>query len=124
MVTEVTKPLRDENMPQHVQKGDLVSVIAGPERGKTGKVLRVVTKTQKVVVEGLHLARKHIKPNQKNPQGGVLEREMPMAISNVLPVVDGKATRVRFVTQADGSKQRIAVKGGQAIGQSLRGPSK
>ncbi len=107
-------------MPQHVRKGDLVSVISGAERGRTGKVLRVLPKQRQVVVEGLNTARRHVKPNQKNPQGGVIEKEMPLDISNVLPVVDGKPTRVRFTSKPDGSKLRVAVKGGQTIGAELR----
>jgi len=107
-------------MPQHVRKGDLVSVLAGDDYGRTGKVLRVNPRNRQVVVQGINVARKHVKPNQKNPQGGVIEKEMPIDISNVLPVVDGQRTRVRFVTKPDGSKQRVAVKSGQVIGEELR----
>ena len=107
-------------MAQHVRKGDMVMVIAGDEGGATGRVLRVIPKRSRVIVEGLNMCRKHVKPNQQNPQGGVISKEMPIHLSNVLPVVNGKPTRVRFQENKDGSKNRIAVEGGSIIGDPLR----
>jgi len=98
-------------------------IIAGRDakgRGKTGRVLRVLPAENRVVVEGVNICRKHTRPSQKNPEGGVVELEMSIHISNVQPVVDGKPTRVRFENRADGSKVRVAVRGGQVIGQPLR----
>ena len=109
-------------MARHVRKGDLVVVTAGSARGRTGKVLRVINddKRPAVVVEGVNVRKKHLKPSQLNPQGGVIEKEMPIHISNVSPVADGKPTRVRFETRKDGSKVRVAVRNGQVLGQELR----
>ncbi len=89
-------------MARHVRKGDLVVVTKGDDRGQQGKVLSVIPKHGRVVVEGVNVCKKHIKPSQENPQGGVIEKEMPIHISNVSPVADGKPTRVRFQTQPDG----------------------
>jgi large subunit ribosomal protein L24 len=102
-------------MARHVKKGDLVMVLSGNERGATGAVLRVLTKYDRVVVQGVNIRAKHIKPSQANPQGGVVRREMPIHMSKVSPMVDGKPTRVRFVTDKSGHKSRVAVKGGKAL---------
>ncbi len=72
-----------------IRKNDNVVVIAGNDRGKTGKVLKVFRKDSKVIVEGINVRKRHTKPNQKNPQGGILEKEMPVHISNIL-LVDPK----------------------------------
>lgn len=111
-------------MPRHVRKGDLVMVTSGDDKGRTGKVLRVLTKDNRVVVEGVNVRRRHAKPSQQNPQGGIIEKELGIHISNVSPVVDGKATRVRFVTKPDGSKIRVAARGGAQIGTELRSSRK
>jgi large subunit ribosomal protein L24 len=95
-------------MPRHIRKGDTVMVTSGNFRGTTGQVLRILTKHDRVVVQGVNVRAKHIKPTQTNPQGGVVRREMPIHISNVSPIVDGKPTRVRFQTKKDGAKVRIA----------------
>jgi large subunit ribosomal protein L24 len=104
-------------MARHVRQGDLVQVITGNERGKTGRILRVNPDKQSVVVEGVNRRLKHIRPNQQNPQGGRIEKEMPIHISNVQPVspTAGAPTRVRFATREDGSKVRVAVKGGDEL---------
>ncbi len=107
-------------MAQHIRKNDLVMVTAGDARGRSAKVLRVMPKQGKVVVQGVNVVRRHVKPNPKYPQGGVVEKELPIDLSNVQPVVDGKATRVRFATKSDGSKVRTAARGGAVIGQELR----
>jgi len=107
-------------MPRHVRKGDLVQVITGDDRGRQGTILRVVPKRDLVFVQGINVHKKHVKPSQGNPQGAVIDKEMPMHISNVLPVVDGKPTRVRFVEKPDGSKVRVAVSTGAQIGQPIR----
>jgi large subunit ribosomal protein L24 len=102
-------------MPRHVKKGDIVMVTAGNERGATGEILRVLTKSDRVVVQGVNLRAKHLKPSQANPQGGIVRREMAIHISNVSPMVDGKPTRVRFTQQKDGSKARVAVRGEKVL---------
>lgn len=111
-------------MPQHVRKDDLVYIRTGSDRGRTGKVLRVIPDKNQVVVQGINVHKKHLKPSQKNPQGGIVEKEMPLHLSNVSPVSDGKPTRVRFQTRPDGSKVRIAAKTGQVLGQELKKASK
>lgn len=108
-------------MPRHIRKGDTVIVTAGNDRGVTGEVLRVIPVDNRVVVSGVNIRTKHLKPSQANPQGGMLQREMPIHVSNVSPVVDGRPTRVRFETKPDGTKQRIAVRNGKAL-HTLRGP--
>jgi large subunit ribosomal protein L24 len=110
-------------MPRHVKKGDLVMVLSGNERGATGTILRIIPKTDRVVVQGVNIRAKHIKPSQTNPQGGIVRREMPIHISKVSPVVDGQPTRVRFTTDSKGVKSRIAVKGGKAL-HAFSGKSK
>src|SRR6185503_7131701 len=95
-------------MPRHIRKGDTVMVRSGNERGATGEVLRILTKADRVVVQGVNIRAKHLKPSQTNPQGGIVRREMPIHMSKVSPVVDGKPTRVRFESHKDGSKTRVA----------------
>ncbi len=93
-------------------------------KSSVGKVLRIIPgrtpNDDKVVVEGLNIRHKHVRPNQQQQQGGVIEKEMPIHISNVMPVVDGKPTRVRFENRDDGSKLRVAVVGGTQLGQEIR----
>ena len=107
-------------MARHVRKGDTVMVTAGADKGRTGKILRVLVEEDRVVVEGVNVRTKHARPTQSNPQGGVLHREMPIHISNVSPVVGGKPTRVRFQTKPDGSKVRLAARNGEQIGPALK----
>jgi large subunit ribosomal protein L24 len=104
-------------MARHIRQGDLVMVRAGDDRGKTGKVLRVDPSKDQVVVEGINVHFRHVKPSQQQPQGGRIQKEMPIHISNVQPVSPstGKPTRVRFETRADGSKVRLAVRGGDVL---------
>jgi large subunit ribosomal protein L24 len=102
-------------MARHVKKGDSVIVTAGNDVGKVGEVLRVIVDDNRVIVQGVNIRAKHMKPTQQNPQGGILRKEMPIHISNVSPAVDGRATRVRFETKPDGSKVRVAVRGGKEL---------
>lgn len=92
-----------------IKKGDLVMVIAGKERGKTGKILEVLTKDGRVIVEKLNMIKRHTKPNAKNKQGGILEREGTMAISNVMAYCESvqKPSRLRMKTFEDGRKVRV-----------------
>ncbi len=105
-------------MARHVRKGDTVMVIAGDDRGKTGEVLRVDAKAGKVLVQGVNRVYRHLRPSRRHPQGGRIQKEMPIDISNVLPL-DPKTnlpTRVRFRINPDGSKERIAVRSGEVLG--------
>jgi large subunit ribosomal protein L24 len=109
-------------MARHIRKGDTVIVTAGNDKGVTGQVLRILTKEDRVIVHGVNVRKKHLKPGQNRPQGGILDREMPIHISNVSPVVEGKPSRVRYETRPDGSKVRLAARGGKVL-HVLRGPS-
>ncbi len=110
-------------MPRHVLKGDTVIVTAGNSRGTVGEVLRVTDDGDRVVVKGANIRTKHLKPTQTRPQGGIVKLEMPLHVSNVSPVVSGKPTRVRFVTKPDGTKVRVAVRGGKELSK-VHGPRK
>lgn len=79
-----------------IKKDDLVQVITGKDKGKTGKVLSVDTKNNKVLVEGVNMVSKHSKPSMANQQGGIIEKEAPIDISNVMYVHKGKPVRVGF----------------------------
>lgn len=101
----------------HVKTGDTVIVIAGKEKGKKGKVIATYPKRDRVVVEGLNMVKRHTKPSQNNPQGGIITKEAAIHVSNVMLVdpESGKPTRVKMVQQADGTEVRTAVKSGKAI---------
>lgn len=102
-------------MPQHVKKGDVVLVTAGSHRGSTGEILEVDLKSGRVVVKGVNVRKRRVRPTQAQPKGTIIEKEQSIHISNVSPVAGGKATRVRFVTRADGSKVRIAARDGSEL---------
>lgn len=108
-------------MPAHVRTGDQVIITSGSHKGQVGTILRVLTKESRVVVKGINLRTKHLKPSRVNPRGGIVTREGSIHISNVSPVVDGKPTRVRFQTRPDGSKVRVAARGGGVL-SVVRGP--
>ena len=95
-----------------IKKNDMVKIIAGKDKDKTGKVLQV--KDGRVLVEGCNMVTKHTKPSAANPNGGIVNQEAPMDISNVMLFVDGKATRVGFEIR-DGKKVRIAKTTGKVI---------
>lgn len=92
-----------------IKKGDLVMVIAGKERGKTGKVLEMHAKGGRLSIEKLNIIKRHTKPNAKNKQGGILEREGSIAISNVMAYCESiqKASRIRMKTMEDGRRVRV-----------------
>jgi large subunit ribosomal protein L24 len=99
-----------------VRKGDMVVVIAGKEKGKRGKVLRVLRKNNRVVIERVMMVKRHTKPSQSSPQGGIIEKEGSVHISNVMPVDPGsdKGTRVKIKRGGEARAQRLA-KSGTAI---------
>ena len=103
----------------HIKKGDTVMVLTGDsrDRGKTGKVLKVLVDENRAIVEGWRIISKHTKPSAKNPQGGIVKQEAPIHISN-LSLIDpksGKPTRVGIKRTEDGNKIRIAKKSGEEI---------
>lgn len=114
-------------MARHVRSGDQVIINSGAHKGKTGEITKVITKDERVIVKGINLRTRHVKPTRLSPQGGVVTKEAPIHWSNVSPAVtvDGKLvpTRVRFETKPDGSKVRIAAKTGKELG-TIRGPKK
>jgi large subunit ribosomal protein L24 len=102
---------------QKIRKGDEVVVIAGKNKGTRGKVLRVLPATDKVVVQGVNVITKHVKPTRQNQRGGIERREAPIHISNVA-IADpqtGEPTRIRIQTLEGGRKVRVAVKSGEQI---------
>jgi large subunit ribosomal protein L24 len=101
----------------HIRKGDNVMVISGDSRGQQGKVLVVDSKKEKAIVEGINLVSKHSKPNAKQPQGGIIKKESPIHMSNLM-VIDGtgKVTRVgRKVDQKSNKLVRYSKKSGEVI---------
>ena len=101
----------------HIKKGDMVYVNAGDEKGKTGKVTKVLVEKQRAVVEGVNIVSKSTKPTAQHPQGGIIKQEAPIHISN-LNVVDpktGKATRIGRREGANGKLVRYAKKSGEEI---------
>jgi large subunit ribosomal protein L24 len=102
---------------RRVHKNDQVIVIAGKDRGTKGRVLKVLVDRDRVIVEGVNRVKRHQKPTQKMPNGGITEKEMPIHVSNVMPL-DGKSdkpTRVRAGQDKDGNKVRLSAKSGQAL---------
>jgi large subunit ribosomal protein L24 len=101
----------------HVRKGDTVKVISGNERGKTGKIVTVLVSKNRAVVEGLNMVSKHIKPSAKNPNGGIVTKEAPIHISNLMLVdpIKGEATRVGRKLDSNGKLQRYSKKTGEII---------
>jgi large subunit ribosomal protein L24 len=108
---------KKKNVKLNIRKGDLVKVIAGDSKGQQGKVVEVVTKTNRVLVEGANMVSKHTKPNAANPNGGINKMEAPIHISNVMLVdpKSGNATRIARKRDEDGKVIRIAKKSGEEI---------
>ena len=100
-------------MALHIKKGDTVEIMTGDHKGATGRVLRVITQKNSVIVQGHNISKKHVKPSRKNPQGGRINVEQPIHISNVLPVnpKSSKGSKVHYQIEKDGSKKRLAVDG-------------
>ena len=100
----------------HIKKGDNVIVITGNNKGQKGRVLEVITKTNRAIVEGVNLIKKHTKPNAETPQGGIIEKEAPIHISNLM-LVDPKegATRVGRRLNDKGKLVRYSKKSGEEI---------
>jgi len=100
-------------MALHIKKGDMVEIIAGDQKGATGKVLRVIPEKNKVVIQGHNIVKKHVRPSRKNPQGGRIHIEQPIHISNVLPVntKTSRGSRVHYQVDKSGSKKRVGVDG-------------
>ena len=102
-------------MPARVRKDDQVVVIAGKDKGARGRVLKVLD--ERVIVEGVNRVKRHQKPTQKHPQGGIIEKEISIHVSNVMPLdsKSDKPTRVKVGKDKDGRKVRLAVKSGAVL---------
>ncbi len=111
-------------MPRHIRNGETVMVTSGDDKGKTGTILQVIPGKSQVVVQGINVKSRHLKPSQASPQGGIIQKEMPIHWSKVSPVADGKATRVRFQTRKDGSKVKVAAVNGQELAVLHKGRKK
>ncbi len=119
-------------MARHVRKGDLVEVISGDHKGQQGRILRIDTKRDRVVVEGVNMVYRHVRPSRQNPSGGRIQKEAPLHLSNVLPVdpKTQRGSRVRFQIDRDASgkvtaKRRVTVGGtvlGEVRGGGAEGP--
>jgi len=100
----------------HVKKGDKVQVISGKDKGKQGVILQALPKKNRVIVEGINIVKKHAKPSQANPQGGIIDMEAPIHVSNVMPLdpKTNEPTRIGYKIE-DGKKVRIAKKSGEVL---------
>jgi large subunit ribosomal protein L24 len=104
-------------MAAKIKKGDKVVVITGKDKGRSGEVLKVITETDRAIVQGVRMVKRHTRPSAQNTQGGIIEKESPIAISN-LAHIDPKTnepTRVGFKTLDDGTKVRFAKRSGEVI---------
>jgi large subunit ribosomal protein L24 len=98
-----------------LKKGDRVVVLSGKDRGKEGVVQTVFPAKNKVIIQGINVARKHQKSSSATVQAGIIDKNMPMDASNVAIVVGGKPSRIGYKVQADGSKVRIAKRTGEVL---------
>ena len=95
-----------------IRKGDKVKILAGRDKGKSGKVVHVYPKKGRALVEGVNMVKKHVRRSQQHPQGAVVSQELPIQLSNLtlLDPVSNKPTRIKTLVAKDGSKQRVAAK--------------
>ena len=100
-----------------IKKGDLVRVMSGNDKGKEGKILKVFPKADRVIVEKINLIKRHQRPNQMNPQGGIIEKEAPIHASNVMLVCPNtkQPTRIGKEILSDGSRARVSKKSGEML---------
>jgi len=98
-----------------IKKGDTVQVITGNDAGKSGRVIKVFKDKDRIVVEGVNIVKKHARPTQDNPQGGIMEKEASIHISNIMLIVGGKPTRVGFKSLDNGKKVKFAKSTGEVI---------
>jgi large subunit ribosomal protein L24 len=98
-----------------LKKGDPVVVLSGKDKGKEGTILRVLPKEDKVIVEGVNMAKKHQRPVRATMQAGIIDKDMPIHVSNVAYVHKGKPTKLGYRVESDGTKVRIARRTGEVI---------
>ncbi|CAG7656671.1 50S ribosomal protein L24 [Paenibacillus allorhizosphaerae] len=111
------KKLESHNNKLHVKKDDTVFVITGKDKGKKGRVIAAFPRENRVLIEGVNLVKKHTKPSQQNPQGGIITQEAPIHVSNVMLIdpKSGQPTRVGYKVLENGNKVRVAKKSGEVI---------
>ena len=107
------KILESHNNKLHVKKDDNIIVITGKDKGKKGRVIAAYPRQNRVLVEGVNMVKKHSRPTQQNPQGGIVEQEAAIHVSNVmlLDPKSGKPTRIGYKVQDNGKKVRVAKSG-------------
>ena len=98
-----------------IKQGDTVKVISGSYNGKEGRVLKVLNSRNRLIVEGINMLKRHMRPNQENPQGAIVEKEGSIHVSNVQLVSGGKPTKVGYKILDDGKKVRISKKTGKKV---------
>ncbi|MFK7986186.1 MAG: 50S ribosomal protein L24 [Sandaracinaceae bacterium] len=100
-----------------LKQDDRVIVISGRDKGRQGRVLKVLREEERVIVEGINVVRRHTRPTPQNPEGGIIEKELPVHASNVMLWDEeaGSRTRVRFETDDEGNKNRVSVKSGKVL---------
>ncbi|WP_219834325.1 50S ribosomal protein L24 [Paenibacillus sp. R14(2021)] len=111
------KVLESHNNKLHVKKDDTVMVITGKDKGKKGRVIAAYPRQNRVLIEGVNMVKKHTRPSQTNPQGGIIEQEAAIHVSNVMHIdpKSGKVTRIGYKVLDNGKKVRIAKKSGEVI---------
>lgn len=111
------KVLESHNNKLHVKKEDKVIVISGKDKGKKGRIIAAYPRENRVLVEGVNMVKKHAKPSQENPQGGILNQEAPIHVSNVMLIdpSSGQPTRIGYKVLENGKKVRIAKRSGEVI---------
>lgn len=106
-------------MANRIRQGDTVAIVSGDDKGKRGRVLRLIPERNRVVVEGVNLVFKHLRKSQQHPQGGRIRREAPVHMSNVMPVDNetNQPTRVKTI-EKDGKRVRVGVRSGAEVGSA------
>ena len=98
-----------------LKKNDSVKVISGNHKGSTGRIIKVIRDKKRAIVEGVNKVKKHVRPSQDNPQGGIVEKELSIQISNLMLVYKGKPVKIGYKKLKDGKKVRINRKNGDVI---------
>jgi large subunit ribosomal protein L24 len=111
------KVLESHNNKLHVKKDDNVIVITGKDKGKKGRIIAAYPRQNRVLVEGVNMVKRHTRPSPTNQQGGIIEREAPIHVSNVMHIdpKSGKPTRIGYKVLDNGNKVRVAKRSGQEI---------
>jgi large subunit ribosomal protein L24 len=116
-MAKTKKKLESHNNKLHVKKDDTVIVITGKDKGKKGRIIAAYPRLNKVLVEGVNIVKRHSKPSQQNPQGGIIEKEAPVHVSNVMLIdpKSNKPTRIGYKMLDNGKKVRVAKRSGEVI---------